>query len=194
MKHILPLNEWVQVNESYFGEGDSFSHLKEKGLEIMSKLINKYKFSEQTAAAFVGNMFAESEFDPKKNGTFKGLIQWDNTRFGRMSTIGIPADQKFTVDAQLKLINYEVTKTAEKGGFDKINAASNVEDAAERVATYYERCAIPLRRDAKRLKSAKEFYDLYQESKLPAMIAFKAPEISPDDENFSPPVEDQPTN
>jgi hypothetical protein len=183
MKHILPLNEWVQLNESYFAEGNDYSHLREKGIEIMGKLINEYGFSEKVSAALTGNMFAESNFNPTKNGSFKGLIQWSKTRFDQLTKLGFGTSNpdRFTIDAQLKLIKYELTQTAEKGALPAIEKASTIEEAAYEVAHRYERCATSLQRDPKRLKSAKELYDLYKELQLPKTTSFQAPVVSPDD-------------
>lgn len=195
MKHILPLNEWIQINESYFDEGAAYAHLRDKGIEIMTKLINTYGFSEKTAAAFTGNMFRESKFDPKASGgSYKGLVQWGPDRFGRLAKLGITGTDRFTVDAQLKLLNYELTQTAEKASLPKIDKAATVEEAAYLVAALYERCEAADRRHANRISGAKELYDFYQTLKLPAQTTFKAPEISIEDENFPEPVADPPTN
>lgn len=191
MKHILPLNEWIQINESYFAQGSDYSHLKEKGIEIVNKLVKDHGFSEKVAAALTGNMFAESGFDPSKNGTFKGLIQWSKTRFDQLTKIGFGSSNpdRFTIDAQLKLIKYELTQTAEKGALSAIEKAPSIEEAAYEVAHRYERCATSLQRDPKRLKSARELYDLYKELQLPEQIAFQAPVVSVDDGGDIPPPE-----
>lgn len=194
MKHILPLNEWIQINESYFDEGAAFEHLKDKGIEIMTKLIDVYGFSEKTAAAFAGNMFRESKFDPKAGTSHKGLIQWDSTRFSRLSKIGITGEARFTVDAQLKLLNYELTQTAEKNSLPAINNAPTVEEAAYQVAAKYERCANSDRQHPNRIAGARELYDFYQTLKLENAAKFTPPEISLDDENFPEPVMDQSIN
>jgi len=168
VKYILSINEWIQINESYFGESGTFSHLREIGIGIMDKLINNYGFSEKTAAAFAGNMFRESKFNPTLNGTFKGLIQWSADRFNRLTKIGINGNNRFTIDSQLKLLNYELTQTAEKDSLPEIERSATVEEAAYKVAALYERCAKEDRRNPKRLTSARELYDLYQTMKNPA--------------------------
>jgi Phage tail lysozyme len=181
MKHILPINEWLQINEAYFTEGSSFAKLKDKGLEIMTKLIDRYNYSPLLAAALVGNMFRESKFDPTHNKTFKGLIQWSADRFAKLAKLGITGSSQFTVDAQLALINYELTQTAEKAAMIAANAAPSVEEAAYQIAAKYERCAQADRRNPDRLKSAREIYDLYMELQLPKATSFQEPVVSPDD-------------
>ena len=190
MKHILPINEWIQINESYFAKGSDYSHLKEKGIEIMTKLITEYGFSEKTAAAFAGNMFRESKFDPKATGgSFKGLVQWGSDRFNRLAKLGISGSDRFTIDAQLKLLNYELTQTAEKGSLPAIEKAPTVEEAAYQVAAKYERCAESDRRHPNRIAGARELYDLYKAIQLPAELAFEAPVVSVDDGGDIPPPE-----
>lgn len=190
MKHILPLNEWIQINESYFNDKGAFSHLKEKGIEIVNKLVKDYGYSEKTAAAFAGNMFRESKFDPKAaGGSFKGLVQWGADRFNRLAKLGISGNDRFTIDAQLKLLNYELTQTAEKGALPAIEKAATVEEAAYQVAAKYERCAESDRRHPNRIAGARELYDLYKELQLPKEVAFKAPVVSVDDGGDVPPTE-----
>lgn len=190
MKHILPLHEWIQINESYFNEGGEYAHLKDKGIEIMTKLINTYGFSEKTAAAFTGNMFRESKFNPNLNGTFKGLIQWSADRFNRLAKLGISGSARFTIDAQLKLLNYELTQTAEKNSLPQIEKAATVEEAAYLVAALYERCAASDRRHPNRITGARELYDFYQTLKLPEIVKFKEPVVS--QEEIDTPIEQQP--
>jgi hypothetical protein len=190
MGYILEFNKWKSLNEaeSYFNKekGGQFAHLKDKGLVIMNKLIAKYNYSPILAAALVGNMFKESKFDPTivsaynpdTKTNYYGLVQWSKTRFGNTAK---------TLDAQLELINKELTGkylNAKKS----IESAPSVEKATELAALKYEGCADPT--NPKRINGAKEIYDLYQESKLPEVLAFKAPEVSPDDDSLIPPIED----
>jgi len=179
MKHILPLNEWIQINESYFDDGAAYASIRDKGIEIMSKLISEYGFSEKTAAAFAGNMFRESKFNPKAvGGSFKGLVQWGSDRFSRLAKLGITGAAQFTVDSQLKLLNYELTQTAEKSSLPAIEKAATVEDAAYQVAARYERCAESDRRHPNRIAGARELYDLYQKLKMPEIVKFQAPDVT----------------
>jgi hypothetical protein len=190
MKHILPLNEWVQLNESYFNEDGSFSHLRDKGIQIIDKLVKDYGYSEKTAAAFAGNMFRESKFDPKAiGGSFKGLVQWGADRFNRLAALGISGNDRFTVDSQLKLLNYELTQTAEKGSLPAIEKAPTVEEAAYQVAAKYERCAESDRRHPNRIAGARELYDLYKALQLPEQLEFEAPVVSVDADGDVPPPE-----
>jgi hypothetical protein len=169
MKHILPLNEWLQINEAYFAEGSAYSAYREKGLNIMTILVDKYGFSPILAAAICGNIFAESKFDPTSVSStgHTGLVQWGDNRLANLKKL---ANWK-SVDTQLSFIDSELRKNyftvnkPVKPKIDVLTASTASEEeksaavlkAADIITLNYEGAAP----SAIRRNSAKELYDLY---------------------------------
>lgn len=168
MGYLLEFEQWIQLNESFFNKSDGgqFAHLTDTSLLIMNKLIKGYGYSPKLAAALTGNMFRESKFDPTDQGAFFGLIQWSKIRFNDFSKIGITGAARFTIDAQLKLIDYEFNNT-EKSAKKAAEAAPNVEEAAYQIAAKYERCEVSDRRHPERIQGAREIFNLYLKSTSP---------------------------
>ena len=168
MGYLLEFKEWKRLNESFFNKSDGgqFAHLYDTAMSIMTKLVKEYRYSPKLAAALTGNMFRESKFDATDQSGYFGLIQWSRVRFDQFKEIGISGQSRFTIEAQLKLIDYEF-KTTEKSARKAIDAAPNVEEAAYQVAAKYERCEKSDQRHPERIQGAREIFNYYLKSTSP---------------------------
>jgi len=168
MGYLLEFKEWKRLNESFFNKSDGgqFAHLYDTAMSVMTKLVKEYSYSPKLAAALTGNMFRESKFDAADQSGYFGLIQWSKVRFDQFKEIGISGQARFTIDAQLKLIDHEF-KTTEKSARKAIESAPNVEEAAYQVAAKYERCAESERRHPERIQGAREIFNYYLKSTSP---------------------------
>jgi hypothetical protein len=173
MKHILPINEWLQINEvakPLFAEGAPFAKIKDKGLAIMNKLINTYGYSPVLAAAICGNMFEESKFEPtaKSPDGYEGLIQWGGPRLIKLKKLAnwksIDVQLSF-IDSELKNNPYFIKTKPVKPKIDALTTATSTDEekaaavskAADIVTLNYEGAApSDLRRNG-----ARELYDAY---------------------------------
>lgn len=195
MKYIVPLNEWIQLNESYFGAGAAFAKIAASGLSIIDKLVTKHGFSPMLASAFAGNMFHESKFDPKAvnpNG-FVGLVQWGG---GRRDTLKSKPSWN-TIDTQLNFVKGEwpkYIKAAEarsKTKYGKPMSELTIKELAWVVAKVYEGCANP--DHPERINGAAELYTLYSAShQSEPEPTFAPPAVDINTEDFPLPVETEP--
>lgn len=170
MRYILPITEWLQINEAYFTEGAPFSKLKETGLSIMTKLVDNYGFSPILAAALGGNMFSESKLDPTRVSAdgYSGLIQWGGARLEKLKKL----PNWKSIDTQLNFINSELKNNPyfikTKPVISKIDALNVANLSVEEKAIAISKATdiVTLNYEGanpsnERRTSAKELYDLY---------------------------------
>lgn len=192
MKHIKRINEWIQLNESYFGTGAAFAKIAATGLSIIDKLVTTHGFSPMLASAFAGNMFHESKFIPTRksdNGLYYGLVQWGGNRWKRL--LGKPDHN--TIDGQLAFVKEEWPKYVQaaenksKEKYKKPMSELTIEELAWVVAKVYEGCANP--DHPERINGAAELYALYSAShQSKPEPTFAPPVVDLDTEDFPQPV------
>jgi LysM repeat protein len=120
----------------------------DKGLNIARQLMSR-GFTDKQAAAIVGNMWAESTFDPSAENSIGavGLLQWLGTRKTALMDYAKKRKKKWSdFELQLDFIKYELidaydgTYDYEKNMFNKaMNVGKSIKDISAGFATYSER-------------------------------------------------------
>lgn len=128
---------------------------------IMKFLINK-GLTEEQSAGIVGNLQAESNFNPSVEGDNKtsiGIAQWHLTRKDKLINYCKSNNEDYkSLDCQLDFLWYELN-TAYKKVLDKIRNSTTPEESAVIFASEYER---PLSKDySKRVRFAIDNLESY---------------------------------
>jgi lysophospholipase L1-like esterase/peptidoglycan hydrolase-like protein with peptidoglycan-binding domain len=128
--------------------------------KMMTFLKNKGLTTSQ-AAGIVGNLQAESGFDPNivgDNGTSYGIAQWHKERFTTLKNWSKKNGLKWnTIDAQLEFLWWELNNS-ESGALSKLKLQNNPEDAAYAFAKYFER---PAEIAPVRMANATKIYNMF---------------------------------
>ena len=172
---IGALNDWLETlklwdvpslgnvaSQAFFNTSDA---KKAPGNDIKSKIWNHLapKYGSVAAAAIMGNMEAESSFNPaniNSDSGASGLCQWFEGRNDRMRKFAASKGKEWTdVDTQLEFLDQEIAESYT----DTIKSLNNmsIEEAAEKWEADFERSndenSLPRRKE-----SAKEIYNQFQ--------------------------------
>jgi hypothetical protein len=132
------------------GNGPLKDQWLDKGLSIAKQLVNR-GFTQEQAAAIVGNMWAESTFNPGATNSIGavGLLQWLGARKTELIDFAKQRKKKWSdLTLQLDFIKYELLDAYngkyayEKGQFNKaMNHGKTIQDKSEGFAKFSERPA-----------------------------------------------------
>jgi len=123
-----------------FGEEIAGSSNAEK---IYNYLTTTMNLTPEQSAGFVGTVFAESSFDPKRPNPAEnaiGIIQWQGSR--RTDLENFAADNNLNVNhlsTQMRFVTWELTEGPESRHLAKIKAQKTVETSVRAWNKYYVR-------------------------------------------------------
>jgi hypothetical protein len=148
----------VYLAKKYFIKNNSLLN-KRVDYKIYSFLKNK-GLSKANASGIVGNLYAESKFNPMAigdNGNSFGVAQWHKDRWNNLKVFAFTTNQDFTkLNTQLEFLWWELNN-AETKAYNKLIQTYNPKDSAFVFAKYYER---PLNINNERMDYAQKFHDL----------------------------------
>jgi hypothetical protein len=125
------------------GTSESYSTSSIENQKIAAQFLTSTNFSGNgdkplnavQMAAIMGNIQQESGFNPEAtNGSFKGIVQWDSGRWGKIS------EPKTNLDNQLDFIKTELDGGYKKslGNFWDISDFSDIDEATYLIVRNYE--------------------------------------------------------
>lgn len=101
--------------------------------------LTEHGVSDTVAAAALGNIQAESSFNPRATDGGTGLIQWTSARAARLRAYA-GSSGMWTIEGQMSYLLHEFA-TSESGAYARIKAAGSPSAAAYAWDRYYERSA-----------------------------------------------------
>lgn len=163
------LTEQHMVDETETGLSDDVSAANIKASAAKTKTWKFLKangYSDEAAAGIMGNIQAESHFDPaiieKANGVGYGLIQWSYSRRTALNTFAQAHGKKVSsLDVQLDFMLHEF-KTGYKLFYSKkFKSSKSIEYTTRAVLEHYEKPAEIEQNYKTRLSYAKGIYKKY---------------------------------
>lgn len=147
-----PLKQYLTESSEYW-VGKAEDYLRETGGFGKSiKAMREAGLSENAIAGILGNAYVESSFNPNaKNGSHKGLFQWDKNRWTEYQKMLKQYGEKDSLENQMAFMLSEVGQMG-SGFINRLNTAGSPEEAARIFEAEFERSGGQLLN--KRLKSA----------------------------------------
>lgn len=163
------LTEQHMVDETETGLSDDVSAANIKASAAKTKTWKFLKangYSDEAAAGIMGNIQAESHFDPaiieKANGVGYGLIQWSYSRRTALNTFAQAHGQKVSsIDIQLDFMLHEFKTSYKLFYSKKFKSSKSIEYTTRAVLEHYEKPAEIEQNYKKRLSYAKGIYKKY---------------------------------
>lgn len=138
-----------------FSTSEAFKNAPTNAAKIWVYL-TEHGFNDVEAAAILGNIQAESSFNPRATDGGLGLIQWIGGRASNLRRYA--GSSMWTIEGQLSFMIHEL-KTYESGALSRLRAAKTPAEAAYVWDRYYERSAGWATRT--RMKNAVKWYNTF---------------------------------
>lgn len=138
-----------------FSTSEAFRNAPTNAAKIWVYL-TEHGFNDIEAAAILGNIQAESSFNPRATDGGLGLIQWISGRAANLRRY--TGSSLWTIEGQLSFMIHEL-KTYESGALARLRAARTPAEAAYVWDRYYERSAGWSTRT--RMKNAVKWYNTF---------------------------------
>lgn len=122
--------------------------------------LTEHGMSDTVAAAALGNIQAESDFNPRATDGGTGLVQWTSGRVAKLKAYA-GASGMWTIEGQMSFLLHEFA-TSEAGAYAKIAAADSPAEAAYVWDRYYERSAGLS--TSTRMRNATKWYNTFHAS------------------------------
>ena len=161
VKHVA-----YEKNVDYTGGGTgSVDFSGSENAQICWNFYRSMGFSEIQTAGLVGNIYAESSFDPTaSNGTHFGIHQWGAGRFAALQELASSKGSTWTdLKIQLQFAYSELTGSYYKSRLDSNgwnDSNLTVSKAADLIRQYYEVCGEQAAE--KRRNAAQEYYEKFK--------------------------------
>lgn len=163
------LTEQHMVDETETGLSDDVSAANIKASAAKTKTWKFLKangYSDEAAAGIMGNIQAESHFDPaiieKANGVGYGLCQWSYSRRTALNTFAQAHGKKVSsLDVQLDFMLHEFKTGYKLFSSKKFKSSKSIEYTTREVLEHYEKPAEIEQNYKKRLSYAKGIYKKY---------------------------------
>lgn len=161
VKHVA-----YEKNVDYTGGGTgSVDFSGSENAQICWNFYRSMGFSEIQTAGLLGNIYAESSFDPTaSNGTHFGIHQWGAGRFAALQELASSKGSTWTdLKIQLQFAYSELTGSYYKSRLDSNgwnDSNLTVSKAADLIRQYYEVCGEQAAE--KRRNAAQEYYEKFK--------------------------------
>ena len=160
VKHVA-----YEKNVDYTGGGTGVDFSGSENAQICWNFYRSMGFSEVQTAGLLGNIYAESSFDPTaSNGTHFGIHQWGAGRYAALQELASSKNSTWTdLKIQLQYAYSELTGSYYKSKLDSNgwnDSNLTVSKAADLIRLHYEVCGEQAAE--KRRNAAQEYYEKFK--------------------------------